>query len=147
MAPMKLPEQLIEKAVRHVNRKRWWHVPPTDRSAYSKRGKFFASTYAEAEYWGRPLDKPERVSVANPLIGDELTISRILDIAPQREGMNIGEIAAHDARWRNAALKRGFDAVLLMSPTCFARFKVDGTLPRSMELNVFRVAKAKQGIL
>lgn len=140
---MKLPEQLIEKAVKHVNRKRWWHVPPTDRSAYSKRGKFFASTYAEAEYWGRPLDEPQRVSIASPLIGDESTVAKVLGIPSQHEHMSLRQIAAHDAQWRNAALKKGFDAVLLMSPTCFTRFKVDGTLPRSMELNIFRVTETK----
>lgn len=40
-----------EKLIAHVNRKDWWHVPPRDPSAYSKRGKFFASSFREAEFW------------------------------------------------------------------------------------------------
>lgn len=141
MTPVKLSRQFIEKATKHVNRKRWWHVPPGQSDAYRKRGKFFASTFAEAEYWGRPLDEPQKVSIANPLIGDESTISSVLGVRSQHEGMNTRQIAAHDARWRNAALKKGFDAILLMSPMCFARFKSDGTLPRSLELNVLRVTE------
>lgn len=135
---MSLPRQLVEKAIKHINRKSWWHVPPVDPAAYSKRGKFFASSFAEAEYWGRPLDQPQKVFIAKPLVGDELTIARVLRIPPQREGMTLSQIAAHDVRWRNAALKKGFDAILLMSPTCFAKFKASGKLPRSLELNVLQ---------
>ena len=136
---MKLSRELVEKTIRHVNRKSWWHVPPLDSHAYRKRGKFFASTFAEAEYWGRPLDEPQRVLIENPLIGDEPTLSRVLRVPAQRQGMSLKQIAAHDARWRNAALKKGFDAILLMSPICFAAFKTSGKLPRSMELNILRV--------
>jgi hypothetical protein len=139
MTEMKLSRAFVEKAIQHVNRKNWWHVPPVDSSAYRKRGKFFASTFAEAEYWGRPLDEPQKVSIASPLIGDESTIAKALGIPPQHEGMTLKQIATHDVLCRNAALRKGFDAILLMSPMCFARFKADGTLPRSMELNILHV--------
>src|SRR5277367_3918178 len=104
---MTLPEQLVQKVIKHVNRKNWWHVPPVAPDAYAKRGKFLASSFTEAEFWGRPLDTPQRVKVSRPLICDERTVSRVLGIAPQREGMTLEEISAHDARWRNAALKKG----------------------------------------
>jgi hypothetical protein len=146
MAKMKLPKHRIEKAVRHVNRKNWWHVPPTKPNGYGRRGKFFASSFAEAEFWGRPLDEPQRVTIAKPLVGDGLTISKALGVPPQHDDMPLDQIAEHDAVWRNAALKKGFDSILLMAPKCFARFKATGKLPRSLELNVLRVS-AKDAVL
>jgi len=110
---------LYERLVAHLNRKRWWHVPPADPAAYNKRGKFLASSFADAEFYGRPLDEPQKVTIAKPLVGDEKTIARVLGI-PQHDGVDLEQIAAHDAKWRNAALKRGYDAILLMSPKCFA---------------------------
>lgn len=88
MTPMS--PALIEKLVRHINRKHWWHVPPQDPQAYLKRGKFLASTYAEAEFWGRPLDEPQKVRIQRPLVGDEKTISKVLGIPPQRADMSLG---------------------------------------------------------
>lgn len=129
-----------EKLVAHVNRKNWWHVPPVDPKAYVMRGKFLASSFREAEFWGRPLDEPQKVIVTRPLIGDERTISKALRIPPQHDGMTLRQIAAHDALWRNAALKKGFDSSLLMAPTCFSEFKANGKLPRSLELNILRAA-------
>ena len=129
-----------EKLVDHINRKHWWHVPPVDRDAYKKRGKFFASSFAEAEFYGRPLNEAEKVEVSKPLVGDEKAIAKILRIAPQHDGMTLAEIAAHDARWRKAALKNGYDAILLMSPEGYAKWKVIGKIPRSLELNVLTVA-------
>ena len=52
-----------------VNRSEWWHVLPQDPEAYSKRGKFLASTYQQAEFYGRPSDTPERVNISNPVYG------------------------------------------------------------------------------
>lgn len=52
------------KLIAHINRKSWWHVPPRDPRAYERRGKFYASSFREAEFYGRPLDDPERVSRA-----------------------------------------------------------------------------------
>src|SRR6266403_1157154 len=98
MFEMRLPGHLMEKVVRRVNRKKWWHVPPTDPLAYSKRGKFLASSFSEAEFYGRPLDEPQRVSIKKPLVGDEHAISKALRIPPQREGMSLEAIAAHDER-------------------------------------------------
>jgi len=126
----------VERIVAHVNRKKWWHVPPQDTGAYKKRGKFLASTFSEAEFYGRPIDVPKRVTIARPLVGDERTIARVLGIPPQREGMSLEEIATHDAGWRNAGLAKGFDSIVLMSPTAFAKFKTDGKPPRSLELNI-----------
>jgi len=132
----RIPQAAYDKLVSHVNRKQWWHVLPADPDAYQKRGKFLASSFGEAEFYGRPLDEPEKVTIARPLVGDERTISKALGIPPQRDGMPLRQIAAHDAVWRNAALKKGFDSILLMSPRCFVEFKASGKLPRSLELNI-----------
>jgi hypothetical protein len=67
----RIKKEFLGKLVSHINRKDWWHVPPLDPDAYRKRGKFLASSFAEAELYGRPLDTPQRVTIANPLVGDE----------------------------------------------------------------------------
>lgn len=126
-----------EKLIAHVNKKDWWHVPPRDPSAYSKRGKFFASSFREGEFWGRPLDDPQRVAITRPLIGDEDTIEKMLfgrrvsseDIAMEKRW-------ALDAKMKRAALARGYDSIVLMAPKAFAEFQTTGRLPRSMELNI-----------
>ena len=128
------------KLIARVNRKNWWHVPPVDPDAYRKRGKFLASGFEAAEFYGRPLDEPQKIVIARPLIGDERRIAGVLHIPPQYDGMTLKQIAAHDALWRDAALKKGFDSILLMAPKCFARFKKNGKVPRSLELNILRVA-------
>ena len=50
--------------IARINRKDWWHVPPSDPNAYEQRGMFLASTFREAEFWGRPLDTPIRRSIS-----------------------------------------------------------------------------------
>lgn len=130
------PSSGVDRVIAHVNRKNWWHVLPQDPEAYRKRGKFFASSFSEAEFYGRPLDIPQRVVITKPLVGDERAIGDVLGIPPQHEGMSLEEIAAHDALWRSAALEKGFDSILLMSPKAFVQFKSDGKFPRSLELNL-----------
>lgn len=126
-----------EKLIAHVNRKDWWHVPPGDPTAYSKRGKFFASSFREAEFWGRPLNEPQRVTIARPLIGDEDTIEKILfGRRVTSEDIVMEKRWALDAKIKCAALARGYDAIVLMSPKAFSELKRTGKVPRRMELNV-----------
>jgi hypothetical protein len=136
MSKSSIPNSVINRIIAHVNRKAWWHVPPQDPMAYSKRGKFFASSFSEAEFYGRPLDAPQRVLIAKPLVGDEQAIAKVLGIPPQHAGMSLEEIAAHDVLWRDAALAKGFDSIVLMTPKAFAHLTSDGKLPRSLELNL-----------
>jgi hypothetical protein len=137
-----MKKDFYERLIAHVNRKQWWHVPPVDPDAYRKRGKFYSVSFAAAEFWGRPLDEPERVTIKKPLIGDEKRIAKVLGIPPQYEGMGLEKIAEHDALWRNAALKKGFDAIVLMAPVTFAEWKKSGKIPRSLELNVLQVSES-----
>jgi hypothetical protein len=135
-----IADAALAKIITHVNRKHWWHVSPADPLAYSKRGKFLVLSFSEAEFYGRPLDEPQTVAIKRPLIGDEDAISKVLQIPPQREGMSLKAISAHDVRWRNAALAKGFDSIVLMAPKAFAEFKRNGKLPRSLELNILDVS-------
>src|SRR5258708_21358533 len=136
---------LNDKLTGHVNRKSWWHVPPADPEAYKKRGKFLASSFAEAEFYGRPLNEPQRVSIAKPVVGDEKTIAKALGVPPQYQGMSLEQIAAHDARWKKAALRKGFDAIVLMSVKHFGIWKKTGKIPRSIELNILTVNESQGG--
>lgn len=130
-----------EKLLARINRKDWWHVPPADPTAYRKRGKFLASTFREAEFWGRPLDTPTRVHIRNPVIGDEPAIETELLGAPSEcpKGHS-SEIVKWrhevDAKLKQAALDKGYDSIVLMSPNAYARFKNEGRIPISLELNL-----------
>ena len=130
--------------IRHINRKSWWHVQPLDPNAYYKRGKFYSSSFEEAEFYGRPGD-PERVTVARPLAGDEAYIETTLfGKCPSDDLLNLysGKALvtarfALDARIKKAAVKAGYDSIALMTPRAWSRFQEVEQLPRSIELNVF----------
>ena len=130
--------------IKRINRKIWWHVPPLDPDAYKKRGKFYSSSFEEAEFYGRPGD-PERVTVARPLAGDEEYIETVLlGKYPSinfdelhDEGAKVAARFALDARIKKAAVKAEYDSIVLMTPRAWSKFQEVGQLPRSIELNVF----------
>ena len=137
----RIRREFVQKLVSHINRKKWWHVPPLDPRAYQKRGRFLASSFGEAEFYGRPLDEPQRVKIANPLIGDEETIclslfGQVISVPEPEERNFVKERLALDARMKRAALGEGYDSIVLLHPTTFAAFKKGGKIPRSIELNV-----------
>ena len=138
----RIRKEYVKKLMSHINRKGWWHVPPLDPNAYRKRGKFLASSFAEAEFYGRPLDEPQRVRIANPLIGDEETIcrhlfGRAMPVPEPEQPSFIKVRLALDGRIRRAAMGKGYDSVVVMHPTMFGAFVRTGRIPRSIELNVF----------
>jgi hypothetical protein len=131
----------MEKLIARINRKDWWHVPPSDPKAYQKRGMFLSSTFSEAEFWGRPLDTPIRVNVLIPIIGDEGTIQKELGvIPPEYPGDDSPKLLEWrwklDAKLKQAALAKGYDAIVLLSATGYAKFKDEGKLQLSIELNL-----------
>ena len=127
----------LKKLVRHINRKDWWHVPPADTRAYQKRGKFLASTFREAEFYGRPYDKPERVVIASPLVGDNDTIEKtLIGRVESHPNISVRKRFSLDAKLCRAALLKGFDSIVLLTPMGFRALKYKGKLPRSIELNV-----------
>lgn len=132
-----MKQELREKMIAHVNRRAWWHVPPLDPDAYRKRGKFLASSYREACFWGRPLNDPQRVMIANPLVGDEATIERrLFGRQVSTPESSIAERFKLDMKMKTAALARGYDSIILSSPASYARFRSRGRVPRSLELNL-----------
>lgn len=132
-----LRETHLQRLILHINRKAWWHVPPMDPRAYEKRGKFLASSFREAEFYGRPHDIPERVAIVAPVVGDdhyiETTLIGRVESAPN---MSVPKRLALDARLRRAALRRGFDSIVLLTPRGFQALRRTGAIPRSIELNV-----------
>lgn len=140
----RIKKEFLQKLVAHISRKRWWHVPPLDPTAYQKRGKFLASSYGEAEFYGRPLDEPQRVTIANPLIGDEEAIclslfGKVMSVPEPEERNFVKERLALDARLKHAALAEDHDSIVLMHPRTFCVFKKTGKIPRSIELNVLNL--------
>lgn len=133
-----------------VNSKDWWHVPPVAGSgAYAKRGKFYASSFKDAEFYGRPLDEADRPQVKNPLVGTEGIIAEELGIPPQNENMSWEEIAAHDREWALAAKEHRYDSIITMSPKDWVTYLSKGKIPKHMELQhlaPFQVGIGKESI-
>ena len=137
-----MKQAMVMKVVLHISRKRWWHVPPVDERSYARRGKFLASSYAEAQFWGRPLDEPQRVTVSAPLIGDEGAIeTKLFGRRKSCEGMSLEARWRLDARMKRRALSSGYDSILLMGTDAYSGFRSTGKIPRSLELNVLRAGR------
>jgi hypothetical protein len=131
---------MYERIVAHVNRKLWWHVPALDPNAYCSRGKFLASSFGEAEFWGRPLNDPQKVTVKALLVGDEATIEKkLFGRRVSTEELTIDQRFKLDARMKRAALAKGYDSILLMARRTFCTFISTGKIPRSLELNILEV--------
>ncbi|MBI3320778.1 MAG: hypothetical protein HYZ91_00745 [Candidatus Omnitrophica bacterium] len=128
--------------IAHINRKSWWHVPPRNPRAYGRRGKFYASSFHEAEFYGRPLDDPDRVAIQNPIVGDEPSVHVALFGRPieclddDHPGRVLEWRWRLDARMKEAALKRGYDAIVIVTARALKRYRTEGKIPRSIELNV-----------
>ena len=129
----------MQKLVDYINSKHWWHVTPVDPLAYQKRGKFFSHSFARAEFWGRPNDEPEKVSIRNPIVGDNNTVERkLLGRVESFDDMGTPKRFALDAKMYKAALKKGFDSIVVLSPIGFQQLRQEGKIPRSIELNVIQ---------
>jgi len=137
-----LEQVLINK----INSSLWWHVVPSDPNAYKKRGKFLASTFNQASFYGRPNNNPERVSVKKPLWGvSELDILRTLFPNNYEEleqsVKNVNEKKWYQNRihldmkmYRNAK-KMGYDSIVLLVPNAIKDLKINRK-PKSIELNL-----------
>jgi hypothetical protein len=138
-----LKKEFVQKMISHINKKDWWHCPPINLSAYQRRGKFFASSFREAEFWGRPLDEPQRVTVSNPLIGDEASIVMELfgHSIPEPEPGSAGVLEWRwklDEKMKKKALAKGHDAIVLLTPKAFTAYGQQGKIPRSIEVNILK---------
>ena len=131
--------------INKINQSLWWHVAPKDLTAYKKRGKFFASTYKQAEFYGRPNDIPEKVDISNPVYGiSEIKILKILfpieyrDLcfAVERGGKDwYGRRIELDAKMYQKAKSMGYDAILLLGGNG-EKYLIKNRKPHSVELNL-----------
>jgi len=134
---MRIKRVHLTKLIAHINRKHWWHVTPADPDAYQKRGKFYASSFREAEFYGRPNDVSERVNITNPFVCDNVSIEKeLLWKVATYDGIGFAEIASIDERLRRIALRRGFDSIVLFSRSGLRSFRATGKIPRRIELNI-----------
>lgn len=134
--------------IKKINTSNWWHVVPQDKDAYKKRGKFLASTYKQAEFYGKPAIMPEKVKIKNPVYGfSELEIlTELFGKNAQKlidEVLNSGDCDFYkeriglDAKIFKKANDLGYDAVVLMAESGKA-FLQRGHKPRSIELNLIK---------
>lgn len=128
-----------------INKSVWWHVPPQNPDAYRKRGKFLASTYKQAEFYGRPNDAPERISIKNPVYGfSEMEILKKLFPSDYKNKLlsEDSEIPnwykqriALDAAMFRKAKTLGHDAIVLFG-LAGRKFLEKNRKPSSVELNL-----------
>lgn len=133
-----------------INKRKWWHSPPSDGKAYQKRGVFLASSYKECEFYGRPLDEPIKVNLFNPLINTEENIIKFLfgNSSPQMSFytalMNGFAKEPLKARFKldkdlfNAAKNKDYDSIAIISEKGLEKVR-KGKLPRTVELNVLNI--------
>ena len=131
--------------INKINQSLWWHVTPKDPKAYKKRGKFFASTYTQAEFYGRPNDFPEKVEIKNPVYGtSERKILKILFPTEYRSlmsGVEYDDKEWYDRRIKldskmyQKAKKLGYDAIVLLGNNGEQYLKKNKK-PHSIELNL-----------
>ena len=152
-APRAANDTLESKAAAAIGKREWWHVPPEDKSAYTKRGKFYSSSFEEAEFYGIRSDaKPECVEVDRPLVGDELHIEKtLLGRHASADLPDPGDKDFYKARTdldhelATEARRAGYDAIALLTPKGFAAFQKTGRLPKSVELNTLSDVGAAAG--
>ncbi|MFH1232742.1 MAG: BRO family protein [Patescibacteria group bacterium] len=141
-----MPTTLKKILVDKINQSLWWHVTPSDPDAYKKRGKFLASTYSQAAFYGKPNIKPGRVKILHPLCSDsEKTILKVLFPDTHQRmllfvtGANGSDYYARrinlDAKMHKQAKKLGYDSIVLLGSTAINEL-VKNRKPRSIELNL-----------
>ena len=135
--------------VQKINKSDWWHVRPRDTNSFKKRGKFLASSYSQAEFYGRPNNAPEKIRISNPVFGfleDEILeqlfpgdVAKIhkrfkLDIDESRDDWYEKRIQL-DSKMHKRAKEMGFDSIVLLSPAGRKYIEMHQK-PHSIELNL-----------
>jgi len=136
--------------IQKINQSSWWHVPPRDPGAYKKRGKFFASTYLQAEFYGKPNDEPEKVKIRNPVFGfsEKEILSKLFGVEKAKNLLSA--TLSEDENWyqkridldqkmHERAKELRHDAIVLLTKNGKKELKKQRK-PNSIELNlVFKV--------
>jgi len=130
-----------------INKSLWWHVTPSDPDAYKKRGKFLASTYLQAEFYGRPNDDPEKVNINRPVWGySEKEILMKLFPDNHEELLSEVRVGPEDANWYSKRIEldrkmheeaktRGYDAIVLLCWNAKS-YLLRNCKPPAIELNL-----------
>ena len=63
-------------------------------------------------------------------------IAKLSGRVESHQEITVRERFALDAKLRRAALRKGYDSIVLMSKPGFQKFKSEGKIPRSIELNI-----------
>lgn len=63
-------------------------------------------------------------------------IAKLIGRVESHQEITVRERFALDAKLRRAALRKGYDSIVLMSKPGFQKFKREGKIPRSIELNI-----------
>lgn len=131
--------------INKINQSLWWHVAPKDFTAYKKRGKFFASTYKQTEFYGRPNDIPERIKILNPICGtSEINILKVLFPMDYKK-LYVSVLGDHkdwykrriklDSKMYQKAKSMGYDAIVLLGSNA-SECLMKNRKPHSIELNL-----------
>ena len=141
MLPRRLKNILIEK----INKSDWWHVIPADPNAYKKRGKFLASTYLQASFYGKPQNNPEKILIKNPLCGSseseilkELFPSKYRELYKQVLDEGNGWYKRRiglDSKISRMTERKGYDAIVLIGSDGKNSLEKNRK-PKSIELNL-----------
>ncbi|MEK7398759.1 MAG: hypothetical protein AAB116_17640 [Candidatus Poribacteria bacterium] len=125
------------KIISHINSHRWWRTTLPDEKIIKARGLFYASSYKEAEFYGRPIDTPFKVNVKKPLFGDEAYIMRALSLQLPTQDIGIKERFALDAKMMRLATAKDYDSIALVTTKAYEMYLNTGVIPRSIELQIF----------
>lgn len=137
-----------------INKRNWWHSPPIDKRAYKKRGMFLASSFREAEFYGRPEEQARKVIIKNPLIGTEAEIIKQLFGEDSCQAKKLAELEkwdrgydvettikdrfALDQEMKEAAEVKGYDSIAIVTERRLEQVR-NCKLPKSVELNVLDI--------
>jgi hypothetical protein len=129
------------KLISYINSHSWWRTALPDEKAVKARGIFYASSFKDAEFYGRPIDTPFRVNVTNPLFSDEPRIMEFLGLSLPSPNISIKERFALDAKMMKLAALKGYDSIALTTPKAYEKYMVTNRIPGSIELQVFSEAR------
>lgn len=127
-----------EKLISYINSHNWWRTALPDEKAVKARGLFYASSYREAEFYGRPIDTPFNVNVKNPLFGDEAHIMQTLGLPLSSPEISIKERFALDSKMMYLATAKDYDSIALVTTKGYEFYIKTSAIPRSIELQIFK---------
>ena len=134
------------KWLARLNGKCWWHVVPEAAPAcYEQRGRFYAATYKLDESYGKPLMIPDRVTLKNPLIGDDEETDLALFGHVLAQSRSYKELCWQEARRKRRALALGYDSIAVVTPINMARFYETGRVPTDIELCLLDLSLSRKG--